>query len=151
MANTYPIDGNKFYELLVTKYGKISVAGRMVGFSDHAFSNPCRRGEITEKMRVLAEKILNISYEEYASDTPIPRSILKEEIKPQGESCIYCKDECSFLSNITENRFNLSVAILPKRKVLEATLLFGEDDHCATVISDKIWINYCPNCGRKLN
>lgn len=147
----YPINGNKLYELLTIKYGNISRAGLEVGFSAHAFSNPCRRGEITEKLKILADKVLGIPYEEYASDVPIIRYIQSTKtVKPKSEPCIYCRDDCSFLADLTENRFNLSVAILPKRKVLEATVAFGEDDHCATVISDKIWINYCPNCGRKL-
>lgn len=148
----YPIDGNKLYECITLKYGNMSRAGVEVGFSGHAFNNPCRRGEITEKMKILADKILGIPYKEYASDVPIPRDIsVTRTVKSKGEPCLYCKDDCQFLADIMENRFNLSVAILPKRKVLEAMVTFGEDDHCSTVISDKIWINYCPNCGRKLD
>lgn len=146
----YPIDGSKLFDVLKDRFGSVSAAGVKIGYSDSAFGNPCKRGEISEKLKIAAESILGVQYEEYAADVPTPRMPVPIVRRTSGEPCIYCKNDCSFLSDITENRFNLSVAILPKRKVLETTVAFGEDDHSAVVIADKIWINYCPNCGRKL-
>lgn len=146
----YPIDGNKLWDALRERYGTVGAAGIKIGYSDSAFLNPCRRGEISEKLKIAAETILGVPYELYAAEVPTPRipDVHPTNRRSKGDPCMYCADDCAFLGDTTKDRFNASVAILPKRKVLEVNVNFGETG--VEVISDHIWINYCPNCGRKL-
>ena len=147
----FPINGNLLRDAILEKFNSVGDAGDAIGYSRSAYSNPIQRGEITLKLKIAAETILGIPYDVYAAEIPTPATPMEgRRRKSSKEPCVYCGDDCAMFIDASVYKFNSYVAILPKRKVLELNVAFGENDAVSNILSERAFINFCPYCGRAL-
>lgn len=112
-----------------------------LGFS-HAIGNWVARNEIPEYAVYLLENKWGVSYDDIKPDDMITAEESCRPTKP----CRSCCEETNILLAAEEGKFSSTAYLLPRRKIIENVVSFGSE----LVMSDNVFVNYCPFCGREL-
>ena len=140
-TRTRRINGQKFKAEVLKRFSTFAKADDDLGFT-HAISNWVAREEIPEHIVYLIDGKWGIKYDDIKPDDMIAAEEPDRPTKP----CQHCCEETNFLLDVEEGKFNSMVCLLPRRKLIENVVNFGNE----SILSENVFVNYCPFCGRKL-
>ena len=101
----YPVDKDKFFKIILSKYGSKKKASELIGKSDCFFHGQIANGGFDRSTILLVERVLEIPYSEY--ELKIDSKDLKsEDDLPKNEVVAYAR-EITRLNNLYRSIYEM--------------------------------------------